>query len=159
MSDVIVGAVIGLLASLLTTVVIKWMEWRRERAVRWDKDILAVATGALISAERAKGRIHAWAQGELGEMSNGARPELVESAIDQCYYSMKSLVILFPDCGPDIRQLQAVIVELAGLTKDLRAGSLAATAYADRAGQLRAEVDHLGEKVLGAVQSRLHVEG
>jgi hypothetical protein len=54
MSDVILGAVIGLIASLLTTIVIKVVEWQREKLVRWDEDILQIATDALISAERAR---------------------------------------------------------------------------------------------------------
>lgn len=159
MSDVILGAVIGLIASLLTTIVIKVIEWQREKSVRWDKDILQIATDALISAERATGRIYAWAQGEISGPPGKSRPEAVESAIDQCYYTMKSLVILFPNCAGDIQRLQAVIVDLASLTGGYRAGQSAEDQYWEQAGPLRAEAADRGARLLAAVQKRLQVKG
>jgi hypothetical protein len=158
MSDVIIGAIIGLVASLVTTAVIKWLEWRHENAVRWDKDILTVATEALISAERAKGHVYAWSMGEFSRPTGQARPEQVAAAIDNCYYKMKSLAILFPSCEADIEQLQQLIVELAATTGLYRDGGIPEDKYWEQANAMRSRVSHLGDSLLDAVQRRLHVD-
>jgi hypothetical protein len=167
MSDVVVGAVIGLMASLITTVVIKWLEWRRENAVRWDKDILTVATEGLIAAERAKGRIYAWSRGEYSADEGKARPEKVDDEIDKAYYKTKSLAILFPNTEAIIGVMQDEIGSLAALTGAYRAdltrdqGSDADRLTADytaAADLIRTHIDELGSELLDAVQSRLRVD-
>lgn len=183
MSEVVVGAVIGLVASLVTTVVIKWLEWRRENAVRWDKDILTVATEGLIASERAKGRIYAWSRGEHTTEAGRARPEKVADEIDRAYYKTKSLSILFPDTESTIVLLQQELGKLSALTGayrgaiesidrqrgDLAADSVELTDLDERAAKLtadyvaesevlRSEIDDLGARLLDAVQSRLRVD-
>jgi hypothetical protein len=72
---------------------------------------------------------------------------------------MKSLVILFPNCAGDMQRLQAVIVDLASLTGDYRAGQSADDQYWEQAGPLRAEASECGTRLLAAVQKRLQVKG
>lgn len=167
MSDVVVGAILGLVASLLTTVVIKRMDWSRENQTRWDKDILTIATEALIAAERAKGRIYAWSKGEFESIPGRSRPEIVDDEIDRAYYRVKSLAILFPKLEPEVEELQGQINSLARATsayrKELDKPGVDPEAcrleYETAAAAHRVEIDRIGEALLDAVQVRLRVDG
>ena len=159
MSDVVVGAVLGLLASLVTTVALKVLDWRRENDVRWDRDLLLVATEALVCTERAMGTIYAWSKG-LAESADGAgRPERVDQALDEAHYKLKTLSILFPRIAATVDELQSTLIQLARLTGEYRrSDDFGQARYLEESEDLRTRIKAMADTLLTDVQTRLRVD-
>lgn len=135
-----------------------WLEWRRDDWVRWDRDVLTIATEALIAAERAKGTIFAWSNGELACRPGSSRPKAVAQPFDTAFYGLKSLSILFPETRTFIDALQADLVQLADLTWDFisRSGGADDT-YRKQAEPFRSRIDEQGAQLLTLVQAKLQL--
>jgi hypothetical protein len=159
LNDVVIGGLISLISSVATTVVVATLAFRREMRTRWDKDTLTTVSTSLVSAERAMGRIYAWAQGELEAVPPARRPATVDEIIDLCYYQLEELSVLFPGIRLLADTVQKDIVRLANITADERAANPRAVSqtYLDEAEVMREEIRSKIGEMRTAAQRRLSI--
>jgi hypothetical protein len=117
-SDIVLGGLISLVSSLVTTIAISVIAFRRELRTRWDKDTLSIVSRSLVSSERAMGRIYAWSRGELSVSEGYSRPTSVDELVDLAYYQLEELAVLFPRIAERAHGLQTDLISLTELTKN-----------------------------------------
>ena len=112
--DIIIGATISIIGTFLFNL---WLSSRAE-SKRWDADRLRALTDARIDFQRALGAIEAMAAKNFEVTQPRKRPQIIDRAIDQAWYSHEELAILFPRVEVDVKALQQSLVEREGLAFD-----------------------------------------
>jgi hypothetical protein len=158
-NDVVIGGLISLVSSLVTTVVVVQLAYRRELRTRWDRDTLTTVSTSLVSAERAMGRIYSWAQGELTSVPPARRPNSVDEIIDLTYYQLEQLAVLFPGIAELADGVQHNIVLLSDLTAEARkhADRADSQSYLVESEALREDIRDKIDQMRSAAQRRLAI--
>lgn len=159
MGNTIAGAIIGLVSSLLTSVIVTGLAHRRDLRTRWDRDTLTTVSQSLVSVERAMGRIYAWSRGELTAVPGLSRPDKVDDMLDLAYYQLQELSILFPKISAVADRLQSDLVALAELTGNASASAApdAMISYGPASEQLRTQIRSGMAQMRVAAQQRLSI--
>jgi len=105
--DIIIGALISIIGTMVFNV---WIS-SREESKRWDADRLKALTNARIDLLRALGNIEAMAAKQIRVISAGARPLIIDKAVDEAWYSLEELSVLFPVVENDIQDLQQLMIK------------------------------------------------
>ncbi len=104
--DIIIGAIISIAGTLIFNI---WQSSRTE-SKRWDPDRLKALTSARKDVKRALGKIEAMAAKLIPVLEPGIRPEIIETVLDEAWYLLEELAVLFPIIETDAKLLQAALV-------------------------------------------------
>jgi hypothetical protein len=110
-ASLLAGSVIGVSASLMTTLISSWIAHRREVLTRWDPMLLSQLTDAIVDNMRVNGNLYAWARGDVtvdGRNETGLSPRKIADALDRSHYSLLKLALLLPNVRDKIEALQAL---------------------------------------------------
>lgn len=153
-NDVVLGGLISLASSVTITYVVSRMALKHELDFRWDKDRLDIVTSSRLATRRARGKIHAWSRGELVAMPPRSRPEAVDEQMDDAYYELEKLALLFPEHQEAVSAVQEALVDLATLTRNSRPGD---PAYAENAEEFKSTIDKNLNQIREEAQARLKI--
>lgn len=113
-ASLVAGSVIGVSASLVTTLISSWIAHRREMLTRWDPMLLSQLTDAIVDNMRVNGNLYAWARGDVtvdGRNETGLSPRKIAEALDRSHYSLLKLALLLPNVRDKIEALQDLSVQ------------------------------------------------
>lgn len=153
-NDVVLGGLISLASSVATTLVVSFIAFKHELDYRWDKDRLDIVTTSRLATRRARGKIHAWSRGELVAVPPRSRPEAVDDLMDEAYYELEKLALLFPEHQSDVAHIQQSLVDLATLTRSTTPGD---EGYAAQAQTFKNDIDVRLDAIRKAAQGRLKI--
>jgi hypothetical protein len=157
MSEVLIGGAISLAASVVTTFLVATLAYRHELRTRWDKDTLATVSRALVSTERAMGRIYAWSRGAIAAETDAHRPSAVSTDLDQAYYQLQELSVIFPSVEDAAVRLQSALVQLASLTDAVAGSGQLSEHYLGESESIREDIGRDLRGIRTAAQKRLAI--
>jgi hypothetical protein len=159
LNDVILGGLISLVSSLMTTGLVATLAYRRDMRTRWDRDTLTTVSQSLVSAERTMGRCYAWAAGEHSAENGRSRPAVVDDILDLAFYQLEELAVLFPKIADLADSVQDNLIALVELTRAAREASAVANSpeYRSESERLRGQIQTDMAAMRSAAQRRLSI--